>query len=55
MYGGEVGGFDVAFSAEFRDTDGQDEDIDADAATIQGTSLAPGSVNTGTQNFDTRV
>ena len=54
LYGGEVGGFDVAFSAEFRDTDGQDEDIDADAATVQGTSLAPGSVNTGTQNFDTR-
>ncbi len=55
LYGGEVGGFDVAFSAEFRDTDGQDEDINVDAATIQGTSLAPGSVNTGTQNFDTRL
>lgn len=55
LYGGEVGGFDVAFSAEFRDTDGQDEDIDADAATLQGTSLAPDSVNTGTENFDTRL
>ena len=55
LYGGEVGGFDVAFSAEFRDTDGHDEDVNADAATIQGTSLAPDSVNTGTQNFDTRL
>ena len=55
LYGGEVGGFDVAFSAEFRDTDGHDEDVNVDAATIQGTSLAPGSVNTGTQNFDTRL
>ena len=55
LYGGEVGGFDVAFSAEFRDTDGHDEDVNVDAATIQGTSLAPDSVNTGTQNFDTRL
>ena len=55
LYGGEVGGFDVAFSAEFRDTDGHDENISSDAATIQGTSLAPGSINTGTQNFDTRL
>ena len=55
LYGGEVGGFDVALSAEFRDTDGQDEDINSDAASIQGTSHAPGSVNTGTENFDTRL
>ncbi|MFK7815405.1 MAG: TonB-dependent receptor plug domain-containing protein [Gammaproteobacteria bacterium] len=55
LYGGDVAGFDVAFSVEFRDTDGQDEDIDSDAATAQGTSLAPGSVNTGTENFDTRL
>lgn len=55
LYGGEVGGFDVAFSAEFRDTDGHDENVNVDAATIQGTSLAPDSVNTGTQNFDTRL
>ena len=55
LYGGKVGGFDVAFSAEFRDTDGHDEDITADAATIQGTSFSPGSVNTGSQNFDTRL
>ena len=55
LYGGEVGGFDVAFSAEFRDTDGHDEDIDADAVALQGTSLAPASVNTGTQNLDARL
>lgn len=55
LYGGEVSGFDVAFSAEFRDTDGHDEDVDSDVATAQGTSLAPGSVNTGTENFDTRL
>ncbi len=55
LYGGEVGGFDVALSAEFRDTDGHDEDVDADVATAQGSSLAPGSVNTATENFDTRL
>ncbi len=55
LYGGNVGGFDVAFSAEFRDTDGQDEDINADVATPQGTSLAPGSVNTGSENLDLRL
>ena len=55
LYGGEVAGFDIAFSAEFRDTDGQDEDIDADLASLQGTSLAHVSVNTGTQNLDTRL
>ncbi len=55
QYGGDMGGFDVALSAEFRDTDGHDEDVTADAATIQGTSLAQDSVNTGTQNFDLRA
>ena len=55
LYGGKVGEFNVALTAEFRDTDGQDEDIDADAATFQGTSLAPGSVNTGTENLDLRA
>ena len=55
QYGGNVGGFDVALSAEFRDTDGHDEDVTVDAATIQGTSLAPDSVNTGTQNLDIRA
>lgn len=55
QYGGKFGGFDVALSAEFRDTEGHDEDVLADAATIQGTSLAPGSVNTGTQNLDLRA
>ena len=55
LYGGNLSGFDVAFTAEFHDTDGHDEDIDVDAATIQGTSLAPDSVNTGTENFDVRL
>lgn len=55
LYGGDVGGFDVVLSAEFRDTDGHEEDVDSDVATAQATSLAPGSVNTGTQNFDTRL
>ena len=55
LYGGKIGGFDVALTAEFRDTDGQDEDINADAATFQGTSLAPGAVNTGTENLDVRA
>jgi len=55
LYGGEVAGFDIAVTAEFRETDGHDEDIDADLASLQGTSLAPGSVNTGTENFDVRL
>ena len=54
LYGGKLGEFEVALTAEFSDTDGQDEDILADAATPLGTSLAPGSVNTGSENFDIR-
>lgn len=55
QYGNNLGGFDVAISAEFRDTDGQDEEITVDAATFQGTSLAPDSVNTGSENLDVRL
>ncbi len=55
LYGGNLGGFDIAFSAEIRDVDGHDEDINADAATPQGTSLAPDSVNVGVQNIDARL
>ena len=55
LYGKSINGFDIAFSAEYKDTDGQDEDITVDAATLLGTSLAPDSVNTGTENFDLRA
>jgi len=55
LFGKKIGGFDIAITAEFSDTDGQDEDINADAATFQGTSLAPGSVNTGRENYDFRL
>ncbi len=55
LYGGKWGEFDVAFMAEYRDTDGQDEDIGADAATPLGTSFAPDSVNTGSERFDIRA
>ena len=58
LYGGNLGGFDVAFTAEYITTDGQSRKIDADAQTaldeIFGTkvSLAPGSVNLDRESLD---
>jgi outer membrane cobalamin receptor len=61
LYGGTWAGTDVALSLEFGKTDGQREQIDADAQSvfdgILGTnaSLAPGAVNLGIERFDARL
>lgn len=61
LYGGEVAGFDVAFTLEGRQTDGDDEDIDSDFQTIldsgfgTNASLAPGSVSNERDWLDTRL
>jgi len=61
LYGGNIGGIDLAFSIEGRQTDGHDEDVNADFQTIldgfTGTnaSLAPGSVNNEKDWLDTRL
>lgn len=61
LYGGDVNGWDVAFSMELLDTNGQDEKIGADRQTFldgvfaTSASLAPGGVNTGKKSIETRV
>jgi iron complex outermembrane receptor protein len=63
LYGGDANGWDVAFSLQLLDTDGQDENINADAQTgldalfapAPSASLAPGSVNSGREGIDTRL
>ncbi len=60
LYGGQLAGWDIAFSLEALDTDGQDEKIAVDAQTgldaLMGTraSLAPGGVSLGRENTDIR-
>lgn len=57
-YGGNLGGYDVAFFLEHHKTDGHQERIDADAQTffdnLYGTSAsyAPGSASTSKDNID---
>jgi outer membrane receptor for ferrienterochelin and colicin len=59
----ELGDLKVAFSAEWTDTDGQDELIGSDAqsnsdaifAAAPNASLAPGSVNVGYEGYDIRA
>ncbi|MGH8644336.1 MAG: TonB-dependent receptor plug domain-containing protein [Gammaproteobacteria bacterium] len=61
LHGGTYKGFEVAAMLEYHDTDGQRENIDADAQTlfdnILGTnaSLAPGTVNLQRENIDARL
>lgn len=61
MYGGNLGGWNLAASMEVLDTDGQDEKVVADAQTtldaIFGSSVshAPGGVNVGRESVDFRV
>ena len=63
LYGGEVNGWNVAFSMEMLDTKGHDEKISADLQTIfdgilapaPSVSLAPGGVNTGKKSIETRI
>lgn len=60
LYGGQLAGWDAAFSLEVLDTDGFDEKVSADAQTgldvLMGTSasLAPGRVSLGRENADIR-
>lgn len=61
LVSGKLNEFDIAFAAEYHNTDGQREIIDVDAQTgldqIFGTnaSLAPGSVSLSRQNVDLRL
>ncbi len=61
LHGGEYGGFEFAFMAEFQSTDGHHEDVDSDFQNISdfltgsSASLAPGSTNNGRDNLDVRL
>lgn len=61
LHGGEYGGFDIAFMAEVKSTDGHSEDIDSDFQSFSdfivgsSASLAPGSTNNGRDNIDLRL
>ncbi|BAW80312.1 TonB-dependent receptor plug [Candidatus Nitrosoglobus terrae] len=61
LHGGTWGGFDVAFMAQYHNTGGSGQIINADAQTLFdqafGThaSLAPGPVNLQRQNIDVRL
>ena len=61
LFGKTIGKFKVALSAEYSQTDGQDEDIESDLQTVldslTGTnaSLVPGSVNLARDNLDIRT
>lgn len=61
LHGGEYGGFDFAFMAEFQTTDGHDEDVNSDFQNISDiftgstASLAPGSTSNGRDNVDLRL
>jgi len=61
LFGGEVNGWDVAFSMELSDSNGHDETVQSDLqSTLDGllttnASLAPGGVNTGKKSLDTRI
>jgi len=55
LYGGKFGNFDVAFMSEWGATDGHDEKIYADVASVFGTSRTPASLNTQTDNIDLRL
>ncbi len=55
LHGGNYGGFDVALMAEVKSTDGHNEDVDSDAISGTGASLAPGSTNNNRDNVDLRL
>lgn len=61
LHGGQYGGFEFAFMAEFQTTDGHTEDVDSDFQNISdfltgsSASLAPGSTNNGRDNLDVRL
>jgi outer membrane receptor protein involved in Fe transport len=61
VHGSTWKGIEVASSVEYRTTDGQNSQVEADAQTLYDQvfhtqkSFAPGSVNTGTENIDARI
>ncbi|MGH8609547.1 MAG: TonB-dependent receptor plug domain-containing protein [Gammaproteobacteria bacterium] len=61
LHGGTYKGFEVAAMLEYHDTDGQRENIEADAQTLfdnifgSNASLAPGPVNVQRENIDARL
>ncbi len=65
LHGGNYGGFDFAFMAEVKSTDGHDEDVDSDLQNLldlpppagfgTSASLAPGSTNNNRDNIDLRL
>ena len=55
LHGGNYAGFDVAFIAEVKSTDGHNENVDSDAISLTGASLTPGSTSNGRDNIDLRL
>ena len=55
LHGGNYAGFDVGLMAEFKSTDGHNEDVDSDAFSGDGISLTPGSTTNGRDNLDLRL
>ena len=65
LHGGNYAGFDVAFMAEVKSTDGHNEDVDSDFQNLSDgiiptppfpdVSLAPGSTNNSRDNLDLRL
>lgn len=61
LYGGDWSGFDVAFSFQYAETDGQNQRIGSDAQSVfdnlfvTNASLAPDSVNRHRHRLDTRL
>ena len=54
LHGGNYGGFELGLMAEFKSTDGHDEDVDSDGVP-PSISFAPGSTNNGRENLDLRL
>jgi iron complex outermembrane receptor protein len=61
LYGGEAGGWDIAFSMELLHTNGHDETVESDLQSVfdgllaTNASLAPGGVNLGRKSVDSRI
>ncbi|MEZ5523712.1 MAG: TonB-dependent receptor [Pseudomonadales bacterium] len=61
LYGGNVNGWDVAFSMELSETNGHDEKVESDLQSVfdgllaTNASLAPGGVNTGKKSVESRL
>ena len=55
LHGGNYAGFEIGLMAEFKSTDGHDEDVDSDSISGSGASLTPGSTTNGRDNLDLRL